>query len=91
MTLALAVPAERVWRLIGPFDGLPHWHPAVRACTLASEEGTGATIRRVTLHDGGVIVNRLEEHDDRRRLCRYAMVESPLPVSDYTVHARGGA
>lgn len=82
-TVALDVPAARVWDLVGPFDALPKLHPAVRACELTREEGTGATLRRIHLHDGGLIVNRLEERDDGARFYRYTIVESPFPVRDY--------
>ena len=37
-SLALDVPAAKVWALIGPFDGLARWHPAVRACVTLREE-----------------------------------------------------
>ncbi len=82
-TLQLDVPAARVWELIGGFDAMPRLHPAVLACELAREEATGATLRRIRLKDGGLIVNRLEEVNEAARFYRYSIVESPFPVSDY--------
>jgi hypothetical protein len=58
-------------------------HPSVRACELVREEGTGATLRRIHLKDGGLIVNRLEEMNQAARFYCYSIVESPFSVRDY--------
>jgi hypothetical protein len=78
----LQVPAAAVWNMIGGFNELARWHPAV----VKSEEvkgKSGVTIRRLMLNDGGVIVAQLEEHDDRARTYSYSVVETPLPVAGY--------
>ena len=83
--ITLHVPASAVWNMIGGFNELARWHPAV----VKSEEikdKSGVTTRRLTLNDGGVIVAELEEHDDRARTYSYSVVETPLPVAGY--HAR---
>jgi hypothetical protein len=43
----------------------------------------GVTHRRLSLQDGGVIVERLEWHDDRARPYSYIIVSGPLPVAGY--------
>jgi len=65
LSTRLPVLAPTVWDLIGGFNNLAEWHPAVAK----SEEtkGGAATIRRLTLHGGGTIVERLESKDDKRR------------------------
>src|SRR4051794_30747309 len=73
------IPAsvEQVWALARDFDGLPGWHPAIEASTLDS--GTGAevgAVRRLTLGDGGVVVERLLRLDDVDRVCTYEILES---------------
>lgn len=77
--LELGVSAEKAWDVIGSFGGLARWHPAVEKLEL-EENGT---LRRLHLAGGGVIVERLEAHDDGARSYRYTIVESPLPVTDY--------
>ena len=47
-----------------------------------SKEGT-ATVRRLTLHGGGSIVERLESKDDKKRTYTYSILEGPLPVAGY--------
>lgn len=76
--------ADAVWRSIGNFAALVDWHPGVKGLEL--EEG--GTLRRLTLADGGQIVERLESHDDAGRSYSYSIVESPLPVADYLATLR---
>lgn len=88
----LQVPASAVWNMIGGFNELARWHPAV----VKSEEvkqKSGLTTRRLTLSDGGVIVAELEEHDDKARTYSYSVVQTPLPVSGYKarLHVREAA
>jgi hypothetical protein len=80
------IPAsvEQVWALARDFDGLPAWHPAIEASSLDS--GTGAevgAVRRLTLGDGGVVVERLLRLDDVDRVCTYEILESPFAVRRY--------
>ncbi len=71
--------AERVWALIGDFDAMARWHPAVEQSELAA----GGMLRRLGLAGGGKVVDRLVSHDDEKRIYRYFSVESPLPVAEY--------
>jgi hypothetical protein len=80
------IPArvEQVWDVARDFNGLPGWHPAIEASSLDS--GTGAevgAVRRLTLGDGGVVVERLLRLDDVDRLCTYEILESPFAVRRY--------
>lgn len=83
-SVRLAAPADEVWAFIGPFDSLDRWHPAVAACELERDSDRGEVRRRITLKDGGVILNRLEARDDTERFYRYTIVDAPYPVGDYT-------
>lgn len=91
-SVPLAAPAGTVWELVGAFDGLAKWHPAFVACEESRRDGV--VTRRLTLADGATILERLEERSDRDRICRYSIVDSPLPitgyVSDIRVHDRDG-
>ncbi len=84
MKTEVPVAADKLWELIGQFNGLPNWHPAVAKSEL-EEDGK---VRRLTLVGGGAIVERLERVDDNEHLYRYSIVESPLPVADYVAEIR---
>ena len=79
MSTSLGVPADKVWEMIGGFNALANWHPAIET----SELEEGGTIRRLNLVGGGAIVEKLEQMDDDGYLYRYSILESPLPVAGY--------
>ncbi len=81
LSTQLAVPAETVWGVIGSFNGLPDWHPAVEKSELTEQDG--AKIRTLSLAGGGTIVERLEATDDKERTYSYSILSGPLPVADY--------
>jgi len=77
--------ADAVWSLIRDFNGMPGWHPAITASEL-TEGGSGTevgAVRRLTLGDGGVVVEQLRELHDADRRCTYEIRESPFPVRRY--------
>ena len=84
MKTEVPVAADKLWELVGQFNGVPNWHPAVEKSEL-EEDGK---VRRLTLVGGGSIVERLERVDDNEHLYRYSIVESPLPVADYVAEIR---
>ena len=81
LSTELPVSARTVRDVIGGFNNLTKWHPAV-AKSQETKEGA-ATIRRLTLHGGGTIVERLEGKDDKKRTYTYSILEGPLPVAGY--------
>lgn len=81
LTTKLPVSARMVWNVIGGFNNLSKWHPAV-AKSEETKEGV-ATVRRLTLHGGGTIVERLEGTDDTKRTYTYSILGGPLPVAGY--------
>lgn len=80
MSQNLNVSADQVWQMIGHFNALPDWHPAVEKSELTEEGQT----RRLSLAGGGTIVEKLEKLDDHSRTYTYSIVDSPLPVKNYT-------
>lgn len=77
----ITASADTVWELLGDFNGLAQWMGAIATSTL---EGSGlGALRTLTLADGGVIVEKLESHDDDARTFSYSIVSGPLPVADY--------
>jgi uncharacterized protein YndB with AHSA1/START domain len=91
MSTDLAVPVEEVWKLVGGFNALPEWHPAVEGSEV-SGEGVGST-RTLSLAGGGRIVEKLLSVDDEDRVYSYSIESGPLPVADYeaTIRVRAGA
>lgn len=75
---------DELWQMIGKFNALPDWHPAVSSSRLED----GGKLRRLSLFGGGEIVERLEKIDDGDRLYRYSIVSGPLPVANYTATLR---
>lgn len=76
-----AAPPAAVWKTIGEFCGIGDWHPAVEKCELSEKDGK--TIRTLSLKGGGAIVEEQLARDDKKLDYTYAILESPLPVSDY--------
>ena len=80
MTTDLNVAPQQVWDLIGGFNTLPDWHPAVEKSELTEEGST----RRLSLVGGGTIVEKLIKKSDDERVYSYTIEDSPLPVANYT-------
>lgn len=76
------VEAERkaLWDQFGGWCAIAEWHPAVKSCEESKEGDT--EFRTLTLQDGGVIKEKLV--DRRGTSYQYEIVESPLPVKNYT-------
>lgn len=81
-TTELPVSAKTVWAVIGNFNALPDWHPAVAKSELKKQEG--GTLRTLSLVGGGTIEEKLERIDDKERRYTYSIVSGPLPVNNYT-------
>lgn len=65
-TTELPVSAKTVWSVIGNFNALPDWHPAVEKSELKKEGG--GTLRKLSIVGGGAIEEKLEQIDDQERL-----------------------
>lgn len=77
-------PPEAVWALIGPFDALAKWHPAVEASPASAGNGEGS-VRTLKLKGGGALVEALERHSDTVRSYSYRAKDGgALPVTNYS-------
>ena len=81
-TATIAAPPATVWKTIGGFCGIGDWHPVVEKCTL-SDKG-GKKHRTLSLKGGGTILEEEQARDDKAMSYTYTIVESPLPVADYS-------
>ena len=80
MSTEVNVSPEKLWELMGGFNTLPDWHPAVEK----SELDTEGAVRTLSLVGGGEIVERLQHIDANERVYTYSIENSPLPVANYT-------
>ena len=78
-SVALNAAPDEVWALIGGFQSLPDWHPAVESST--REDIGGVEHRRLGLAGGGEILEKNLGGDTMS--VGYEIIESPLPVADY--------
>ncbi len=78
-SLHLKASSEEVWQLVGSFQALVDWHPAVENSSL--EIIDGIEHRRLALAGGGEILERSLGFDAASY--GYSIVTGPLPVSDY--------
>jgi len=90
MSVELGSPADTVWNLVGNFNGLPDWHPRVKASVL--HPLPGGVGRRVTI-EGAVggrreLHERLVSHDYPRREYVYTIIAGPTPRRDYVGRLR---
>jgi hypothetical protein len=78
---SIEIPASPnlVWQLIGGFGSSPDWVPYIPE----SELGKGGHVRRLSNSGGKTIVERLVKFDDSARSYSYAILQAPIPVTDY--------
>lgn len=82
-----AAPAT-VWKLIGNFNHLDVWHPALVGSTLKGKVRT-----LVLAGGGGSIVEKETAHSDSKMSYSYVIQSGPLPVQSYasTLSVKPGA
>jgi hypothetical protein len=81
----IPAPAAEVWRIVRDFNALPDWTPFVADSRIESAMASDqiGCIRNFRLKDGGVIREKLLALSDYDLSCTYAILESPMGVSDY--------
>ncbi|MGY8997118.1 MAG: SRPBCC family protein [Alphaproteobacteria bacterium] len=86
-SVTLSAPALEVWSLIGPFDALTSWHPAVLDSSLGADDGR--MVRHLVFVGGIKVTERLIAHDDETMMQRYGISDGGrLPVADFTATLR---
>lgn len=76
-SINLNAKPDAVWALIGDYNALYRWHPAVAESTRHGE------IRILTLGNGAKFVETLTDQNDDTRSYSYVIDKSPLPVASY--------
>lgn len=83
-------PAARVWERIRDFNGLARWHPAIRDSRIENGEPADRVgcVRDFHLQNGDRIREKLLGLSDYDMFCTYAILESPMPLTDYVATLR---
>ena len=77
-----AAPAT-AWKLIGNFNGLDAWHPAVAGSTGKGSGTAAGSTRALALVGGGTVDEKLTAYSAAKRSLTYTIMKSPLPVKNY--------
>ncbi len=73
-----------VWKLVGNFNALDVWHPAISKSELKGAGTKVGTRRMLTLADSNqTIIEQLTAYDNAKTSYSYTIVRSPLPVVNY--------
>ena len=83
-------PAEKVWERVRDFNGLPRWHPRIADSHIENGEPSDkiGCIRHFHLQNGDQIREQLLALSDYDLFCTYAILESPMPLTDYVATLR---
>lgn len=83
-------PIETVWQKIRDFNALPSHHPAVAESHIEDDLDSDSIgcVRCFNLKQGGTFRERLVTLDDQQHTCAYAILESPIPVTNYLATIR---
>ena len=82
--------AQKVWERVRDFNGLPKWHPRIRDSRIedALPSDKIGCIRNFNLQNGDNIREQLLGLSDYDLFCTYAILESPMPLTDYIATLR---
>lgn len=93
--ISLAAKPDKVWAAIKDFANFAEWNPAITKCEAQGGNAPGAT-RVITLKNGGVLEEGLDEYIDKDMMYAYRLSKENIevfPVSFYsatiTVRAAG--
>ena len=76
-SVTVDAPAAEVWAVVGEYNNMNRWHPAVKISRQMAE------FRHLVLHNDAVIVEEETARDDAGMSYSYRIVSGPLPVSEY--------
>jgi hypothetical protein len=90
VSTVINAPIERVWRVLRDFNGLPSWMAGMKASEIEAGKEPAAigAVRRLTLADGSILRERLEQLSDGDQQITYSVLEGPLPVKDVVTSMR---
>jgi uncharacterized protein YndB with AHSA1/START domain len=83
-------PAARVWERVRDFNAMPRWHPRIRESRIENGEPSDriGCIRDFRLQNGDRIREKLLGLSDHDLFFTYAILESPMPLTEYVATLR---
>jgi mxaD protein len=75
--------AEKTWKLLGDYNSLNQWHPAVKTSELSGNGLTSGDVRILTLNDGAKLYDELIEYNSMKKAYTYRLIKAPLPIYGY--------
>jgi len=79
--------ADHAWGVLKKFGEISKWHSDIVESRIDNgmPDGIVGCVRKLTLGDGGTIIEKLLATDDRNRSLTYRFEEAPLPLDNYTL------
>jgi hypothetical protein len=86
----LDAPADRVWRDLRDFNGLSNWHPSIVMSRIEKDHPADKVgcVRNFQLKDGARIREKLLSLSDYDYTYTYAILDSPMDLSEYVATLR---
>ena len=83
-------PAAKVWEKVRDFNALARWHPRIRESRIENGEPSDkiGCVRDFRLQNGDRLREKLLGLSDYDMFCTYAILESPMPLTDYMATLR---
>lgn len=90
VSTVIGASAAKVWDRVRDFNALPRWHPRIRDSRIedALPSDKVGCIRNFNLQNGDNIREKLLGLSDYDMFCTYAILESPMPLTDYVATLR---
>lgn len=90
VSTVLDAPSAKVWPVVRDFNGLPSWHPGIADSRI--EDGKPADqigcVRAFSLRNGDRLREQLLGLSDHDLFQTYAILEAPMPLTDYVATLR---
>lgn len=86
----IEAPPAKVWERVRDFNGMPRWHPRIRDSRIENGEPSDkiGCVRDFHLQNGDRIREKLLGLSDYDMFCTYAILESPMPLTNYVANLR---
>lgn len=83
-------PAGDVWARVRDFNALPNWHPRIAESRIENGEPPDkiGCVRNFKLASGETLREQLLGLSDYDLFCTYAILEGPMPLTDYIATLR---
>lgn len=83
-------PASDVWERVRDFNALPNWHPRIAESRIENGEPSDkiGCVRNFKLADGEQLREQLLGLSDYDLFCTYAILDGPMPLTDYVATLR---